>query len=78
LGLLKDFFREVEAFDYQCEAFIKTTRLFEEIYSKMEALIRSLRLFQRFGSDVRLFQRIRGFFKLFPNKWKFVHKCRIF
>jgi hypothetical protein len=47
LRLFKDIFREVEAYDYKCEAFIKITRLFEDIFTEMEALIRNLRLFQK-------------------------------
>jgi hypothetical protein len=47
LRLLKDIFRELEAFDYKCEAFIKIMRLFEDISSGMEVSIRYLRLFQR-------------------------------
>jgi hypothetical protein len=75
------FWSYCEAFDCKCEAFIKTTRLFEDIFKEMEASIRNLRLFQRlrgllnifnkieaFYSDVRLFQRIRGFFKTFKEK----------
>jgi hypothetical protein len=38
LRLFKDIFREVEAFDYNCEAFIKITRLFEDIFREIEAL----------------------------------------
>jgi hypothetical protein len=34
----------MEAFDYKCEAFIKITRLFEDMFREMEALIRILRL----------------------------------
>jgi hypothetical protein len=53
----------MEAFDYKCEAFIKTTRLFfEDIFREMEALIRILRLLQRlqgflktFSMELRLF-----------------------
>jgi hypothetical protein len=55
--------RKVEAFDYKCEAFIKITRLFEDIFTEMEALIRNLRLLQLFSMELRLFPRIRGFFK---------------
>jgi hypothetical protein len=44
LRLLKDIFREVEAFDYKCGAFIEITMLFEDIFGEMEALIRNLRL----------------------------------
>jgi hypothetical protein len=54
LRLFKDIFREVKAFDNMCggfykiqEAFIKYKRLFEDIFREMEALLRSLRLFQR-------------------------------
>jgi hypothetical protein len=38
LRFFKDIFREVEAFDYKCEAFIKATRLFEDIFNGNEAL----------------------------------------
>jgi hypothetical protein len=65
LRLFKEIFRVVEAFNYKCEAFIEIPRLFEEIYRQMEALTRNPRLFK---SDVKLFQRIRGFLKLFPDK----------
>jgi hypothetical protein len=47
LRLLKDIFRELEAFDYKCEAFIKIMRIFKDISREMEASIRNLRLFQR-------------------------------
>jgi hypothetical protein len=43
----KDMFRELEAFDYKCEAFIKIMRFFEDISREIEASIRNLRLFQR-------------------------------
>jgi hypothetical protein len=33
------FFREVDAFDNECEAFIKITRLIEDIFREMEALL---------------------------------------
>jgi hypothetical protein len=45
------FFREVEAFDYKCEAFIRIMRVFEDMEDmvlKEWTLIRNLRLFQRF------------------------------
>jgi hypothetical protein len=42
----KDIFRELEAFNYKCEAFIKITRLSEDIFRRMEASIRILRLFK--------------------------------
>jgi hypothetical protein len=35
--LLKEIFREAEAFDYNCEAFIKITRICEDISREMEA-----------------------------------------
>jgi hypothetical protein len=42
----KDIFRElVEAFDYYFEAFIKITRLFEDIFRETEASIRNQRVF---------------------------------
>jgi hypothetical protein len=50
--LFKDIFREVEGFDYKCEAFIKITRFFEDIFRGIEALKRNLRFFQR----LRLFK----------------------
>jgi hypothetical protein len=40
LRLFKDIFREVEASDYKCEAFIKVTRLFEEIFYGNEAFLK--------------------------------------
>jgi hypothetical protein len=56
-------------------AFIKITMLFEDIYREMEDIIRNLKAFSKITkpfedilniieavSDVRLFQRIRGFF----------------
>jgi hypothetical protein len=35
--LFKDILREVEAFDYKCEAFIKVMRLFEDVFTEMKA-----------------------------------------
>jgi hypothetical protein len=37
--LFKDILREVEAFDYKCEAFIKVPRLFEDIFNGNEAYL---------------------------------------
>jgi hypothetical protein len=37
LRLFKDIFREMKAFDYKCEAFIKVRRLFGDISSGNEA-----------------------------------------
>jgi hypothetical protein len=37
----------MEAFDNKCEAFIEITRLFEDIFREMGALIRNMRLFKR-------------------------------
>jgi hypothetical protein len=38
-------FQRIEGFDYNCEAFIKIPRLFEDIFREIEGLIRNLRLF---------------------------------
>jgi hypothetical protein len=45
LRLFKEIFRELEAFDYKCEAFIKIKRVFEDIFRDMEASKRNLRQF---------------------------------
>jgi hypothetical protein len=45
----------VKAFDYKCEAFIKITRLLENIFREMEALIRNLRLIQRLGGFLKTY-----------------------
>jgi hypothetical protein len=37
LRLFKDNFRKFEAFDYKCEAFIKISRVFGDIFREMEA-----------------------------------------
>jgi hypothetical protein len=64
LRLLKDIFRELEAFDYKCEAFLKTTRLFEDIFREMEALF-ILRLFQRLPNYLKTFLiELRLFLKI--------------
>jgi hypothetical protein len=55
LRLFKDIFREVEAFDYNSEPFLKITRLLEDIFIEMEALIRNLRLFQRLSGFLKIF-----------------------
>jgi hypothetical protein len=36
----------VEAFDYKCEAFIKITMLYEDIFREMVALIRNKSFFK--------------------------------
>jgi hypothetical protein len=46
LRLFKNHFRDVGTFDYKCEAFIKITRLFVDIFREIEALIRNMRLFE--------------------------------
>jgi hypothetical protein len=46
----------MKALSYKCEAFIKITRLFIEIFREMDALIRNLRLFED-----RLFEEFRSF-----------------
>jgi hypothetical protein len=45
----------LEAFDNKCEAFIKITMLFEEIFRVMEASIRNLRLFEDFFNRIGAF-----------------------
>jgi hypothetical protein len=42
----------VEAFDYKCKAFLKVSKLFEEIFTKMKAKIRNLRLFEGINNGV--------------------------
>jgi hypothetical protein len=42
----------VEAFDYKCEAFLKVTKLFEEIFTKMKARISNLRLFEDINNGI--------------------------
>jgi hypothetical protein len=42
LKLFKDIFRELEAYDHKCEAFIEIAGLFEHIFREMEASIRNL------------------------------------
>jgi hypothetical protein len=46
-------------FNKNSEVLTKITRLFEDIFNRIEAFC-----------DVRLFQRIRDFLKLFPDKWR--------
>jgi hypothetical protein len=47
LKLFKEIFGELEASDYyMCEVFIKTTRLFEDIFREIEALIKNLDYFK--------------------------------
>jgi hypothetical protein len=59
----------MKAFDQKCEAFIKFTRLFEDIFREMEALARNL----------RHFQRLRGFLKTFSNEIQaFLKNSRLF
>jgi hypothetical protein len=52
--------REFEAFDYKCEAFIKITRVFGDIFREMEASKRNLRLIQRWRG---IFNGIEAFLK---------------
>jgi hypothetical protein len=59
----------LEAFDYNFEAFMKITRLFEDIFREMVASIRNL----------RLFQRLRGFLKTFSIDLRlFLKRCEDF
>jgi hypothetical protein len=39
------------AFDYKCEAFIKITRLFEDISREIDVLIRNMRLFSDYEAS---------------------------
>jgi hypothetical protein len=56
MSLFKDIIREVEAFDYKCEDFIKIRiRFFEDIFRKLEALIRNLSLFEDFFNVIEAF-----------------------
>jgi hypothetical protein len=50
----------LEASDYMCEAFIKTTRLFEDIFREMETSQRNLDFF-----DVGLFKEFEAFLNYF-------------
>jgi hypothetical protein len=47
LRLFKDSSRGLEAFDYNCEVFIKIMSLIEDIIREMEASIRNRSLFKR-------------------------------
>jgi hypothetical protein len=55
LRLLKVIFREVEAFDYKCEAFIKVSRLYKVIFREIKALIRNMKLLQRLRDFLKIF-----------------------
>jgi hypothetical protein len=39
------------AFDYKCEAFIKITRLFEDISREIDVLITNMRLFSDYEAS---------------------------
>jgi hypothetical protein len=60
-GILNNFeaylrlFMRVEAFDYKFEAFLKITRLFDDIFREIEALIRKMKFFLK---DSKLFEDI--------------------
>jgi hypothetical protein len=71
LRLFIDIFREVKAFDYKCDVFLKFKRLLEDIIKKSEAFSKMTRLFENifngieaFLSDVRFFILFPGFFSL--------------
>jgi hypothetical protein len=55
----KDIFREVKAFDYKCEAFIKFKRLFEDIFEgfikKSEAFSMMTRRFEDITNGIEDF-----------------------
>jgi hypothetical protein len=57
LRLFKDIFRESEALNWKSEAFIKITRLFEDIFREMEGSIRILRLFEEIFNRIYAFLR---------------------
>jgi hypothetical protein len=48
LRLLKDIFREVEAFDHKYEVFVKITRLFEDIFREIRNLSLLLKDYRAF------------------------------
>jgi hypothetical protein len=50
----KETFREVEAFDYKCEAFIKITRI-AMIFSGIEAFSKHQRLFKIISREIEAF-----------------------
>jgi hypothetical protein len=56
--LFENIFREMEATIKKSKAFSKITRHFKDIFNGIEFFL----------SVVRLFQRIRCFFKSFPDK----------
>jgi hypothetical protein len=49
---------------------MKITRLFEDIFREIEALIRNLKILQRLRGFLRFFQINRSFLKFFPDKWR--------
>jgi hypothetical protein len=62
LRLFKDIFREWWLLFISDYKVFFIARLFEDILKEMEASIKTL----------RLFQRILGFLKLFPDKWRLI------
>jgi hypothetical protein len=58
LKLFKNIFREMEAFDYKCEAFIKITRLYEDIFNGTEAFLNRFRAFSKNPRLLKLFTKI--------------------
>jgi hypothetical protein len=54
--LVKDIFREVEAFDFKSEAFIKVMILFEDVFNGNEDFLK------RFEAFLNYFQKNVGFF----------------
>jgi hypothetical protein len=72
----------LKTFSEKYEAFIKITRLFEDIFREKEAFIR---LFQRlpgvlktFSMECKAFSKKSRFFKLCTDKWRFVQYSRTF
>jgi hypothetical protein len=76
LRLFINIFSEVEVFDYKCEAFIKITRLFEDIFRDNKKSEAFSKILKTFSTELRLFRVM--FFNLFPDKWRFFHKCGTF
>jgi hypothetical protein len=64
LRLLPVLCGELEAFDCKCEAFIRSTRLFEDIFREMEDSIRNLRLVRRLRGCLKTFLIELTFFKV--------------
>jgi hypothetical protein len=69
LRLFINIFSEVEVFDYKCEAFIKITRLFEDIFRDNKKSEAFSKILKTFSTELRLFRVM--FFNLFPDSGGF-------